>query len=81
LAVSELVVTSVTGASSVGVLGNTTQFGDSLGVSAGSKNIGIIGPTAFYSATPIVVTATSGSFTGGNGPYLDPVHAFSVPAS
>lgn len=66
-AVSELVVTAVTGAPSfgVGVSGNTTQFGGSLGVSAGSSNSGIIGPTGFYSATPIVITATSGSFTGG----------------
>ncbi len=66
-AVSELVVTAVTGAPSfgVGVSGNTTQFGGSLGVSAGSNNSGVIGPTAFYSPTSIIVTATSGSFTGG----------------
>ena len=66
-AVSELVVTAVTGAPSfgVGVSGNTTQFGGSLGTSAGSNNTGVIGPTAFYSATSIVITATSGSFTGG----------------
>jgi hypothetical protein len=66
-AVSELVVTAVTGAPSfgVGVSGNTAQFGRSLGISAGSNNSGVIGPTAFYSATSIVITATNGSFTGG----------------
>ena len=66
-AVSELVVTAVTGAPSfgVGVSGSATQFGGSLGTSAGSNNSGVIGPTAFYSATSIVITATGGSFTGG----------------
>jgi len=66
-AVSELVVTAVSGAPSfgVGVSGNATQFGGSLGVAAGSSNSGVIGPTAFYAATPIVIAATSGSFTGG----------------
>jgi Major tropism determinant N-terminal domain len=66
-AVGSRTVTAVTGAPSygVGVTGNTTQFGGSLGVSAGSSNIGVIGPTAYYSPTNIVVTATSGSFTAG----------------
>jgi len=66
-AVGSRTVTAVTGAPSygVGVVGNTTQFGGSLGVTAGSSNIGVIGPTAFYSPTNIVITATSGSFTGG----------------
>jgi hypothetical protein len=83
LAVSELVVTSVTGAPSfgVGVAGNTTQFGGSLGVSAGSNNIGVIGPTAFYSATSIVITATSGSFTGGTVRISIQYMLFTVPTS
>jgi hypothetical protein len=34
-------------------------------VSAGSSNYGLIGPTAFYVSTNLIVTATSGSFTGG----------------
>jgi hypothetical protein len=67
LAVSSRTVTAVAGAPSygVGVAGNATQFGGGLGTSAGSTNIGVIGPTAFYAATPVVVTATSGSFTAG----------------
>ncbi len=66
-AVSSRTVTAVTGAPSygVGVSGNATQFGGSLGIAAGSNNSGIIGPTGFYSPTPVVITATSGSFTGG----------------
>ncbi len=67
LAVGSRTVTAITGAPSydVGVSGNTTQFGGSLSVSAGATNFGAIGPMAFYSATSIVITATSGSFTGG----------------
>ena len=66
--VSELVVTAVSGAPSfsVGVSADTTQFGSSLSVTAGSTNSGVIGPDPFNSSTPIVITATSGSFTGGS---------------
>lgn len=66
-AVSSRTVVAVAGAPSygVGVAGNPTQFGGSLGAAAGSTNVGVIGPTAFYAPTPLVVTATSGSFTGG----------------
>jgi hypothetical protein len=65
--VSERVTGAVSGASSfkVGVSGETNKFGDLLGLSSGSTNFGIIGPTAFYSDTPIIVTANSASFTGG----------------
>ena len=65
--VSSRTVAAVAGAPSygVGVAGNTTQFGGGLGAAAGSTNSGVVGPTAFYTPTPIVVTATSGSFTGG----------------
>ncbi len=67
-AVSSRTVAAVTGAPSygVGVAGNATQFGGGLGPAAGSTNVGVIGPTAFYSPTAILITATSGSFTGGS---------------
>lgn len=67
LAVGAYVVTAITGAPSyaVGVTGNPTQFGSALSISVGSSNYGLIGPTAFYSATNLIVTATSGSFSGG----------------
>ena len=61
-------ISTVTGAPSygVGVSGNTTQFGGGLNVAVNSTNFGLIGPTAFYSNTPLIVTPTSGSFTGGS---------------
>lgn len=67
LGVSVRVTQAITGAPSfgVGIAGEPTKFGGSLGVSLGSTNIGIIGPTPFYSDTPIVITPTSGVFTGG----------------
>jgi hypothetical protein len=65
--VSECVTEAVTGASSfrVGISGETNKFGDLLGLLPGSTNFGIIGPTAFYADTTIVVTANGSNFTGG----------------
>jgi Major tropism determinant N-terminal domain len=67
LSVGARVVAAITGAPSyeVGVSGNLAQFGSALSVSAGSTNYGLIGPTAFYSATTLTITAASGSFTAG----------------
>jgi len=67
LSVGCRVTTAIAGATSfsVGVSGNTSQFGSSLSISAGSTNYGLIGPTAFYSATPLVLSAAGGSFTAG----------------
>ena len=68
LAVSTRTVTAITGATSYdcGIAGDTAKFGGSLGIAAGSTNVGAIGPQAFYAATPIVLTANGGSFTGGD---------------
>ncbi|MDP2738486.1 MAG: hypothetical protein Q8O82_07210 [Pseudorhodobacter sp.] len=67
LGVSTRIVTTITGATSYdcGISGETTKFGGSLGVAAGSSNIGVIGPQAFYADTPIVLTAGGGNFTAG----------------
>jgi len=67
LGVSTRVVTAITGAASFdcGVAGETNKFGATLGIAAGSTNVGVIGPQAFYANTPIVLTARGGSFTGG----------------
>ncbi len=64
LAVSTRTVTGITGATSYdcGVSGDTAKFGGSLGIAAGSTNVGVIGPQA----TPIVLTANGGNFTGGD---------------
>ena len=39
--------------------------GGYLGGAVGSSNLGVVGPTAFYSDTPVVLTARGGAFTGG----------------
>ncbi|MHA7882745.1 DUF2793 domain-containing protein [Nitratireductor rhodophyticola] len=65
--VSTRTVSEVTGASSYdcGLAGETSKFGGSLGVAAGSTNAGVIGPQAFYADTPIRLTANGSDFTGG----------------
>jgi hypothetical protein len=67
LAIGAHVTTAVTGAVSyeVGVAGNLSQFGSALSTAAGSSNFGLIGPTAFYTATTLTITSAGGSFTGG----------------
>lgn len=67
LGVSSRTVTAVTGAASYdcGIAGEPSKFGGSLGAAAGSTNIGVIGPQAFYTDTPIRLTANGGNFTGG----------------
>jgi Protein of unknown function (DUF2793) len=67
LGVSTRTVTAITGATSYncGISGETSKFGGSLGIGAGSTNVGVIGPQAFYGATPIILTANGGNFTGG----------------
>jgi hypothetical protein len=67
LAVSNLVVTAIAGATSYscGVAGNASMFGASLGVGVGAANPGVIGPNPFYAATPVLYTAAGGNFTAG----------------
>lgn len=83
LGVSCRTVTGVTGASSYdcGIDGETSKFGGSLGAAAGSTNIGVIGPTAFYSNTPIRLTANGGSFTDGGVRIAIQHLTFDAPAS
>lgn len=67
LGVSCWVVEAVTGATSysVGIAGDLSKFGGSLGLAAGSSNVGVVGPFATYSPDAVVVTASGGAFTGG----------------
>lgn len=67
LTVNVRVLTAVTGASSfdVGISGETSKFGGSIGIGQDSTNIGVIGPTAFYSDTVIRLSANGSNFTGG----------------
>lgn len=66
-AVATRTLTAITGAAAYdcGVSGEPGKFGGSLGAAAGSTNVGVIGPTAFYSDTPVLLTGVGGSFTGG----------------
>lgn len=67
LCVNVRVITAITGATSfgVGVAGDTTKFGNFIGIGLDSTNIGVIGPTAYYSNTAIRLTANGSNFTAG----------------
>lgn len=65
--VSTRTITAITGAASYdcGLAGEQSKFGGSLGISVGSTNAGVIGPTAFYADTSVRLTANGADFTGG----------------
>lgn len=65
--VSVRTLDSISGAQSFdcGIAGETSKFGGSLDCAAGASNLGVIGPTAFYSDTPVTIRANGGAFTGG----------------
>ncbi len=65
--VSTRTTEAVTGAASYdcGISGEVAKFGASLSVLANATNSGVIGPTAFYSDTPVRLTANGGNFTVG----------------
>lgn len=66
-AVSVYVTSDITGATSYdcGLASEVSKFGGTLGIANGSNNVGVIGPTAVYSDTSIVLTANGSNFTGG----------------
>jgi hypothetical protein len=63
------------------VAGNTSQFGGSLGITLGSNNIGVIGPTAFYANSAVRVTAAGGNFTAGRVRVVLYALAFTAPTA
>ncbi|HHS89142.1 MAG TPA: DUF2793 domain-containing protein [Rhodobacteraceae bacterium] len=67
LAVSTRTIAAVLGATSYdcGIAGEPAKFDGSLGIAAGSTNVGVIGPQAFYAPTSIVLIANGGNFAGG----------------
>ena len=67
LGVSTRTFAAITGATSYhcGLAGQPQKFGGFLGVGLGATNLGVIGPEAFYSDTPIQLTANGSDFTGG----------------
>ena len=68
LGVSTRTTAAILGATSYdcGLAGESSKFGGSLGVAAGSSNLGVIGPQAFYADTPVRLTANGGAFAGGS---------------
>jgi hypothetical protein len=83
LAVSTRTTAAVTGATSYscGVTGEAGKFGGSLGVALNASNVGVIGPTAFYADTPVVITAAGGDFTGGKVRVAIHLLRFAAPAA
>ena len=83
LAVSTRTTAAVTGAASYncGVSGDAGKFGGSLGVAKNSSNVGVIGPTAFYADTPVLLTAVGGSFVTGKVRVAIHVLRFDAPAA
>ncbi|WP_341989977.1 DUF2793 domain-containing protein [Azorhizobium sp. AG788] len=67
LGVSTRTLETISGASAYtcGTASEPSKFGGSLGVGAGNTNSGVIGPTAYYAETPILLSAMGGAFTGG----------------
>jgi hypothetical protein len=67
LAVNVRVMTAITGATSfgIGVVGDTTRYGNLIGIALDSTNIGITSPLAYYANTAIRLTANGSNFTGG----------------
>lgn len=81
LGVSVRVTSAIVGPTSfdVGIAGEADKFGGALGISAGSVNRGVIGPTAFYADTPVLITANGADFAGGEVRLA--IHTITVGAS
>ena len=64
LAVSTRVRSALTGtlaSFNVGVSGDASRFGGTIGIAAGSNNIGEVSPYATYSPTTLILTANGGT--------------------
>jgi hypothetical protein len=83
LGVAARTTLAISGATSygVGVGGEPTKFGNLLGISLGSSNIGVIDPTAYYADTKVRVTANGGSFAAGKVRLIVYFLEMSAPAS
>jgi hypothetical protein len=83
LAVSTRTTVAVTGATSYncGVSGDASKFGGSLGVAKNANNVGVIGPTAYYADTPVLLTAVGANFTAGKVRVAVHLLRFDAPAA
>jgi len=66
-AVTTRTTQSITGATSYdcGIAGDIGKFGGALGITMGSTNSGVVGPSAFYVDTAVRLSANGSDFTGG----------------
>lgn len=68
-AVSGRVTSTLTGSATawdLGLPGEATKFGSGMGTGQGSYALGLLGtPTTYYSASDLLLSASGGSFTGG----------------
>jgi len=66
-AIHARVIAPITGTNSfsIGVIGEPNKYGSGIGTALNSTNIGVATPQAFFGDSDIVLTATGGSFTGG----------------
>jgi len=83
LAVSTRTTVAITGAASYncGVSGEASKFGGSLGVAKNASNIGVVGPTAYYADTPVLISAIGGAFVSGKVQVAIHVLRFDAPAA
>lgn len=66
----------------LGVAGAATRYGSGLGVATGSWLRGVTGsPVAYYSATPLRLTAEGGDFAGGTVRLAVHLAQFTLPAA
>ena len=67
LGVTARVTTTIAGATgfALGIAGEPEMFGAGYAPNTGTEAAGVIGPRVLTTATPVVVTAEGGSFTGG----------------
>jgi hypothetical protein len=57
------------------------KFGGSLGVAKNASNVGVIGPTAYYADTPVLLTAVGGELHGGKVRVAIHLLRFDAPAA
>jgi hypothetical protein len=83
LAVSTRTTAAITGAAAYncGIAGEAGKFGGALGVAKNSSNIGVVGPTAFYADTPVVLSAVGGNFVAGKVRVAIHLMRFDAPVS
>jgi DNA-binding response OmpR family regulator len=68
IAVNSRVTQAITGATSfsVGISGDNTRYGNSLGIALDTTNVGMsLNPISYYAATALRFTANGSNFTGG----------------